>query len=527
MPIDREFQDVQLYIDFSKEVTGQTSLADAVLYANLEKSGTDPYSNLAVSFAKLYTWAADIFDFSPSGTNKIMIKTSAIPSSIDTTYAFQEGTTAGAFQVKEGTGAWQTIAVHGVPTVDGNGKILQTFLPSYVDDVIEAYYDNGEFYSDPTTHTSATQIAHESGKIYVDITTNTSYRWGGSSYILITNPIDVFTGATAQANGVAGLVPAPLIADKDKFLKGDGTWADPGVIDYLAGDGIMIDQTEQTIEVDPFTGKENMYENYAYYDRSSSGGMTWPKTVMSLNTSTWFPVKADEYYVEAYDMDDNPLWAALNFYNVNNQHYYNTDCLKSGTRDRLTNYSSYLPSLYRLGVWVCKLPNDATEYSDGARIDITPAQVKSIKIVWIKTTRAAINVQYGDGLEVDANNDLNVKLGMGLSFDNNNAVQAAPMTGATSLAAGTGGIVPIPYAGDDDKFLRGDGTWATPPTAPVATRSTLGSVIVGNGLLVDANGVISIDTSTTPVGTIGSTRVLLTPVGTSEIGNITELEVDT
>jgi hypothetical protein len=55
----------------------------------------------------------------------------------------------------------------------------------------------------------------------------------------------------------------------------------------------------------------------------------------------------------------------------------------------------------------------------------------------------------------------------------------------------------------------------------------LGSVIVGNGLLVDANGVISIDTSITPVGTIGSTRILLTPVGTSEIGNITELEVDT
>ena len=35
---------------------------------------------------------------------------------------------------------------------------------------------------------------------------------------------DVMTGATAQANGKAGLVPAPLIADKDKYLKGDGTW---------------------------------------------------------------------------------------------------------------------------------------------------------------------------------------------------------------------------------------------------------------------------------------------------------------
>lgn len=34
-----------------------------------------------------------------------------------------------------------------------------------------------------------------------------------------------FRGATASQDGQHGLVPAPLIADKDKFLKGDGTWA--------------------------------------------------------------------------------------------------------------------------------------------------------------------------------------------------------------------------------------------------------------------------------------------------------------
>lgn len=34
-----------------------------------------------------------------------------------------------------------------------------------------------------------------------------------------------FTGATASANGASGLVPRPVIADKDKFLKGDGTWS--------------------------------------------------------------------------------------------------------------------------------------------------------------------------------------------------------------------------------------------------------------------------------------------------------------
>lgn len=35
-----------------------------------------------------------------------------------------------------------------------------------------------------------------------------------------------FTGATASTDGVQGLVPGPLAGDEDKFLKGDGTWAD-------------------------------------------------------------------------------------------------------------------------------------------------------------------------------------------------------------------------------------------------------------------------------------------------------------
>ena len=35
-----------------------------------------------------------------------------------------------------------------------------------------------------------------------------------------------FTGATSSSDGKHGLVPKPLIADKDKFLKGDGSWGD-------------------------------------------------------------------------------------------------------------------------------------------------------------------------------------------------------------------------------------------------------------------------------------------------------------
>lgn len=41
-------------------------------------------------------------------------------------------------------------------------------------------------------------------------------------------------------------------------------------------------------------------------------------------------------------------------------------------------------------------------------------------------------------------------------------VDADVFTGATSSTDGAKGLVPGPKAGDEKKFLQGDGTWATP-----------------------------------------------------------------
>ena len=47
-------------------------------------------------------------------------------------------------------------------------------------------------------------------------------------------------------------------------------------------------------------------------------------------------------------------------------------------------------------------------------------------------------------------------------------VPPAEMTGATASTDGESGLVPSPAAGDQAKFLKGDGTWATPPEANLA-----------------------------------------------------------
>lgn len=89
----------------------------------------------------------------------------------------------------------------GVASLDSTGKVPSSQLPSYVDDVIEGYYYNGNFYTD-SAHTQL--ITPETGKIYVDLNTNKTYRWGGTTYVEISqSTIHKFVG-TFNVNKLVG-----------------------------------------------------------------------------------------------------------------------------------------------------------------------------------------------------------------------------------------------------------------------------------------------------------------------------------
>lgn len=84
---------------------------------------------------------------------------------------------------------------NGVCPLDSNTKIDAQYLPSYVDDIIEAYIRTGQTALSSTWlatgSASGTTITPESGKIYVLMNSdstyseNTEFRWGGSTYVKI------------------------------------------------------------------------------------------------------------------------------------------------------------------------------------------------------------------------------------------------------------------------------------------------------------------------------------------------------
>lgn len=105
-------------------------------------------------------------------------------------------------------------------------------------------------------------------------------------------------------------------------------------------------------------------------------------------------------------------------------------------------------------------------------------------------------------------------IGANLNLDANGELSAVDttythFTGATSSTDGVQGLVPGPLAGDEDKYLKADGTWATVSqySLPAATASTLGGVKIGANLSMDANDVLSATDTTYSdfVGTDGQT----------------------
>lgn len=86
-------------------------------------------------------------------------------------------------------------------------------------------------------------------------------------------------------------------------------------------------------------------------------------------------------------------------------------------------------------------------------------------------TGSVTNV-YGTTIPVSESDSRNIKQVLDLKLES-----VPNMTGASSSAAGSAGLVPAPSSGDQDKVLKGNGTWGTVVTDPMtgATASTDGA----------------------------------------------------
>ncbi len=91
----------------------------------------------------------------------------------------------------------------GVAELNSSGKVPSSQLPSYVDDVIEGYYNenDGKFYKESTY---TTEIVGEDGKIYISIDTNIQYRWTGSAFAALGGALQLGETSSTAYRGDRG-----------------------------------------------------------------------------------------------------------------------------------------------------------------------------------------------------------------------------------------------------------------------------------------------------------------------------------
>lgn len=128
----------------------------------------------------------------------------------------QLGVASTVVEDSENSGTYVVDTV-GVATLDTNGKVYASQLPSFVDDIVEVNItwrnagteDNPVMVSDTVTyaanddagHTAGSAVTLEAGKIYVDATTANTYRFGGASVGLVLISESLALGTTHATAG--------------------------------------------------------------------------------------------------------------------------------------------------------------------------------------------------------------------------------------------------------------------------------------------------------------------------------------
>ena len=305
-------------------------------------------------------------------------------------------------------------AKNGLAELDENGLVPSTQLPSYVDDVIEVNMG-----SDLTSATLAddSPVTPEAGKIYVDLTSNKTYRWSGTTFVVISDTIALGETSTTAFDGARGKVA--YNHSQSAHARVDATLTQAST----TNGNIKINGTETKVYTHPgYTAqKSGLYKVTV----DSKGHVSAVSAV----------TKADITALGIPGQDTNTTYvAATSTANglMSSSDKAKLDGIASGANAYThPGYTSRTSGLYKITV-------DSLGHVS-AVASVTKADITGLGIPGSDTTYST-------------------------------------MKGATTDADGSKGLVPAPSKGSNTRYLRSDGTWVTPPntTYPNASSSVNG-----------------------------------------------------
>ena len=211
------------------------------------------------------------------------------------TDAYTKTESDGKYATKtESDGKYQPVGSYA--TLDSSGHVPSSQLPSYVDDVTEGYYSNGNFYSDSA---KTKKITGEGGKIYTDLATNKTYRWGGTAWVEISKSLAIGETAGTAYDGAKGAKNASDIS----LLKTDVST-------------LKTDNTQNKKDITNL--KANVSSIQSQVDTNSNNIGLLNTDVISLKANVYTKTESDEKYVPARAEFQNTLSIVSNINGVFN-----------------------------------------------------------------------------------------------------------------------------------------------------------------------------------------------------------------
>ena len=380
----------------------------------------------------------------------------------------------------------------------------------------------------------AATYAHNHNTTYAPITHNHD---GAeiTTGIVARDKLQAMTGASASAAGAGGAVPAPAAGDNTKFLRGDGTWVVPtnttystfvksgstaaaglvpkpsttaGTTKYLREDAtwaVPPDTTYTPASTPPKMDGTAAVGTSAKYAREDHVHPTDTSRAAANHTHSSNDITAlnASKLTGTIDIARLPAAALERVVTVANQAaryaltkdtvqlgdvvketesglmYYVVDETKLGKADGYTEFtagqaaavpwsgitskpSSFTPASHTHG----NITNDGKVGTTlgYAVYTTTGGAVTAGSLATTDPKASGTSKTFIDTISQDAKGQITAT-----------KKTVATMTAATADAAGTTGLVPKPSAGDNTKFLRGDGTWVVPTNTTYSTFVKSGS----------------------------------------------------
>ena len=324
---------------------------------------------------------------------------------------------------------------------------------------------------------------------------NTSYELTGAQVKDLANKIkakaadNIFVGATSAAPGSKGLVPQPQAGDDTKFLSGNGTWQTVSTgSSYTAGSGISIDANNEisvdttvvatqndlsgkqdtltagtniTISNNTISATDTTYTHFTGATSSADGTQglvpgplagdqekvlhgdgTWKDTTAKLVEMSYGESNAWAKFIAAYNAGSIVYCRASSNANPGTG---------SQTRKAFMAYVNNATSPTNVEFQYVRSQSSKTDSQQCDQVFVYTLTNASGGTWSVASRNMGPKVNVSGPITKTFTSGANATVTIGVDT----------MTGATGSTAGAAGVVPAPAAGDEGKFLKGDGTWAT------------------------------------------------------------------